>query len=328
MGYAELRTEILLELTQTSKSYGLFELHGPFNQIAESDFVYKTDAQPYIDEAFTKLLTKTPNGLKFCAQLLFNNENFIFNRLGVSQKTAQKIADACQKNSPSIDPTPSQEALIRRVTGEFVREQKIAFGLQSEISSYTTAFYTILLIRNKDDLKNELFLEKSLAHELAIYFDEKSHPTLGAPDVHLNRVNQNSRQELQAILKNDPIRIALNMLRALRVEFEWVSELNSEIVSDLDYQDISHLSTSSVKCEDIVAKWVRQLWPLTSRFQNVHNLGVLIELVHKLSDIQVNLDDGTNTNACLYFTTPRLSEEFMGFSEGPRPRINSGWGIE
>lgn len=223
--------------------------------------------QSDIDHAF-ELILSTSIGRAVCRDILGADAQAMETHLGVSKIEAQKIARECLGSEPSdwIYPTSPNDIRKLDLKAPLPRTYKLVHTDQSfPIESWTDPYSNVTTILITGSAVSFPRLVQLLSHEMAVYFDSKSHPLYpSASDVpHLRDLNIISSGQMNPLLAlSNPIQAhTMTYLRALQVEFSILNELVNKglLTAPKDLSDPYLLDLVSERCqqdciEDLVEK--------------------------------------------------------------------------
>lgn len=283
--------------------------------------------QQDIDLAFDMIL-RTQIGRAVCRDLLGADPQALELHLGISKPKAAIIARNCSGSEPSewIYPTSPNDIRKLSLKSPQARRYKLVHSAQSfPIESWTDPFSnstTILMPVTKISFPR---LVQILAHEMAVYFDSKSHPLYpGAEEIpHLRDLNILSEGAINPMIAlSNPLQAhTLTYLRALQVEFSILRELVDRelIVAPKDLSDPYLLHLVSAKCmhaciEELIVNMREIYLPISLPLLafSPHYRAVMLRELPRLQAVMSTEQKSNAQYALNFFPVQFMKHQFTG----------------
>ncbi len=289
--------------------------------------VIEVPIQQDIDLAFDMIL-RTQIGKAVCRDLLGADAQALELHLGISKAKAEIIAKNCAGSEPSQWIYPTSPNDIRKIAlkPSRARSYKLVRSEQAfPIESWTDPFANTTTIVTTSKKLSFPRLVQILAHEMAVYFDSKSHPLHpGAEEIpHLRNLNIMSEGKLNPMVAlSNPLQAhTLTYLRALQVEFAILRELVDLelIVAPKDLSDPYLLHLVSEKCaqaciEELIVNMREAYLPVSLPLLAFapHYRAVMLRELPKIQDV-MTIDQRSQAQYALnYFPVQFMKRQFTG----------------
>lgn len=290
----------------------------------------------FIDQIVYQILTSN-KGSQFCGAVDNDYKNFqkaFFIGDGYAQKAYRQTI--CSKH------------FTKKIISKLYAKKYILITTDDEnflADGWTTALNeTYIFITNHDLKNNSDRIKRTIIHELAISLDKKEQigflgkidfPNLGI------EISPNSC-ELLPLIRDVYIKHALSSLRAFDIEDQIMSEEKNLI-------PLVHPKISCIKKLKSLAHYLLNNFNYTLSIENninllldstlvsakcdsaqySHNLNLTLnDKIKKLSQLQLNFNNGTSEKACDYLSSGFPFYPGASFRGGPSPRIGGGgWNV-